>query len=152
MVKPGRLKSPDQSRIVKTEIVCPNDTNPMGILQGGRLVHWMDMAAAVCAQTHAERSCVTAAIEKVSFRLPVRVGDIVRIEAKVTRVFTTSMEVYVQACTQAFGNDSQSVSESWFTFVALDEEQKPTRVMPIVPGTEEEAILFNDAGNRKSKR
>lgn len=125
----------------------------MGILQGGRLVHWMDTAAAVCAQTHAERACVTAAIEKVGFRLPVRVGDIVRIEAKVTRVFSTSMEIYVQAWKQAVGNiDSQRVSESWFTFVALDEEQKPTRVIPIVPGTEEEVILFDDAGNRKSKR
>lgn len=124
----------------------------MGILQGGRLVHWMDTAAAVCAQTHAERACVTAAIEKVGFRLPIRVGDIVRIEAKVTRVFVTSMEIYAQARTQTVGNkDSQIVSESWFTFVALDEELKPTRIMPIVPGTEEE-ILSNDAANRKSKQ
>ncbi len=133
--------------------MCPNDTNPMGILLGGKLVHWMDLAAAACAQMHAERTCVTVAMEKVNFHLPVRVGDIVWIEAKVTRVFNTSMEIVVQAQIQGIGNNgSRTVSESWFTFVALDEGQFPTRIIPIVPETEEEIVLFNEAGIRKLKR
>lgn len=133
--------------------MCPNDTNPMGILLGGKLVHWMDLAAAACAQMHAERTCVTVAMEKVNFHLPVRVGDIVRIEAKVTRVFNTSMEIVVQAQIQGIGsNGSRTVSESWFTFVALDDGQCPTRIIPIVPETEEETVLFNEAGIRKLNR
>ena len=62
-----KYKTPTASETIKTEVVCPNDTNPMGILQGGRLVEWMDIAAAVCAQTHAEKICVTASIDKVDF-------------------------------------------------------------------------------------
>ena len=78
-------KAPAISETVKTEVVCPNDTNPMGMLQGGRLVQWMDIAAAVCAEIHAEKICVTAMINKVDFKHPAFVGDIITIRAKITR-------------------------------------------------------------------
>ncbi|MBK7816171.1 MAG: hypothetical protein IPJ60_00645 [Sphingobacteriaceae bacterium] len=80
-----------------TEIVCPNDTNPMGILQGGRLVQWMDIASAVCAQNHSEHICVTASIDSVKFKSPAKVGDIITIKARITRAFNSSMEIFVQA-------------------------------------------------------
>ena len=92
-----QTRSTNFSKTIKTEVVCPNDTNPMGILQGGRLVQWMDIAAAVCAQTHSGKICVTASIDTVSFKRPAYVGEIVTIEARITRAFTTSMEIMVSA-------------------------------------------------------
>jgi acyl-CoA hydrolase len=94
-VKP--FKSPSDSVIIKTEVVCPNDTNPMDILQGGRLVEWMDIAAAVCAQTHSGKICVTASINQVDFNAPAKIGDIITINASITRAFHSSMEIFVQA-------------------------------------------------------
>src|ERR1019366_1029322 len=90
-------KRPAASLTIKTEVVCPNDTNPMGILQGGRLVQWMDIAAAVCAQTHAEKICVTASINQVDFNAPAKVGDIITIRASLTRAFNSSMEIFVES-------------------------------------------------------
>ena len=78
-------------------MVCPNDTNPMGLLQGGRLVEWMDIAAAVCAQTHSGKICVTASINHVDFNAAAKIGDIITIHAKITRAFHTSMEIFVKA-------------------------------------------------------
>ncbi|HEU5292110.1 MAG TPA: acyl-CoA thioesterase [Cyclobacteriaceae bacterium] len=147
------FKVPARSQVIKTEVVCSNDTNPMGILQGGRLVQWMDIAAAVCAQTHAGTICVTASIDTVSFIHPARVGDIVSMNAKITRAFTTSMEIRVQAWTQCVGKvKKEKLSESYFTFVALDEKYEPTLVKPMRPVSANEKKLFTDAGKRKSKR
>jgi acyl-CoA hydrolase len=145
------FKTCAQSITIKTEVVCPNDTNPMGILQGGRLVQWMDIAAAVCAQMHAEKICVTASMDKVSFKIPARVGDILIMEAKITRAFTSSMEIRVQAWSQRVGDKVKlDVSESYFTFVALDDVGKPSQVFAVKPETPEELQLFEAAGLRKS--
>jgi acyl-CoA hydrolase len=146
-----RAKAPSESATTKTEVVCPNDTNPMGILQGGRLVQWMDIAAAVCAQTHAEKICVTASLDKVSFNNPARVGDIVTMEARIARAFTTSMEIRVQAWSRSVGSQTkQKISESYFTFVALDNTGNPARVMRVQPGNAKEKQLFDEAGQRKA--
>ena len=93
-------KVPLDSKTVKTEVVCPNDTNPMGLLKGGRLVEWMDMAAAVCAQIHADKICVTASVNHVDFMQSAKVGDIIIIHAIITRTFKTSMEIKVLAYSQ----------------------------------------------------
>ena len=90
-------KIPSASETIKTEVVCPNDSNPMGILQGGKLVEWMDIAAAVCAQTHAGKICVTASINHVDFNAAATVGDIVTIHATITRAFNSSMEIFVRS-------------------------------------------------------
>jgi acyl-CoA hydrolase len=87
-------KTPSDSETIKTEVICPNDTNPMGILLGGRLVEWMDIAAAVCAQIHAGKICVTACINRVDFTAVAKVGDII---TRITRAFKTSMEIFVFA-------------------------------------------------------
>lgn len=88
-----KIKTPKHSETIMTEVVCPNDTNPMGILQGGRLVQWMDIASAVCTQNHAEHICVTASIDSVKFKSPAKVGDIITIKARITRSFNSSMEI-----------------------------------------------------------
>jgi len=133
--------------------VCPNDTNPVGILLGGQLVQWMDIAAAVCAQTHAGKICVTASINSVSFNNPAHVGDVVTIEAKITRAFTTSMEIMVRAWNSNVVNTKkQLISQSYFTFVAIDEDGNPSHVISVKPVSENERTEFNGALRRKKKK
>lgn len=145
-------KSPSYSATIKTEVVCPNDTNPLGILQGGRLVQWMDIAAAVCAQTHADGICVTASIDKVRFFTAAKVGDILTIKAIITRAFKTSMEIKVDATVRNASNHTPiPLSIAWFTFVAIDDQAKKRPVVPVLPETEEEKKDYILAGERKEK-
>ena len=85
-----------ESHTVMTEMVMPNDTNPMGNLMGGNLMKWMDIAAAICAGRHCESQVVTVSVDHVSFQKPIMKGDVVTLEANVTRAFNTSVEVYVE--------------------------------------------------------
>lgn len=140
------------SNVIKTEIVCPNDANPMGILQGGKLVQWMDIAAAVCAQTHAECICVTASINEISFKKSAKVGDIVTINAKITRAFNTSMEIKVEAFSKSISDKKKHlISESFFIFVALTDTGKPISIATIQPKSAQEIQDFNNASKRKKK-
>ena len=146
------IKIPSGSETIRTEVVCPNDTNPMGILQGGQLVRWMDIGAAVCAQIHAEKICVTASIDSVNFKIPAKLGDIVNIKAKITRAFTSSMEIFVQAYVQNIKSKKKILaSEAYFTFVALDDKAKPTSVPSLKPVTKEETRQYNNAIKRRKK-
>lgn len=148
-----KLKTPSFSTVYKTEVVFPNDTNPMGILQGGRLVQWMDIAAAVSAQTHAGKICVTASMDAVSFNRQAHVGDILTIQAKVTRAFTTSMEVIVRAWSKSvFSKKRYLISESYFTFVALDVNGKPSEVNSLHPVSTFERMEYLAAHKRRSKK
>lgn len=147
------IKSPKKSETFMTEIVCPNDTNPMGILQGGRLVQWMDIASAICAQNHAERVCVTASIDSVKFKTPAKVGDIITIKAKMTRSFNSSMEIFVQAwAKKILSQKAYLINEAYFTFVALDDNANPTLVPAIKPSSESEKKEYVNALKRKSNR
>lgn len=148
----SKVKTPSHSKTIKTEVVCPNDTNPMGILQGGRLVQWMDIAAAVSAQTHAGKICVTASIDKVSFENPAFVGDVITIEAKLTRAFSRSMEIFVCAWSSNIVRPKHLlISESYFTFVALDDSGKPTSIPQIKPISKKDIELFKTAGKRRDR-
>lgn len=153
MKKNISYKIPSESETIKTEVVCPNDTNPMGILQGGRLVEWMDIAAAVCAQTHAEKICVTASINEVDFNAAAKVGDIITINARITRAFNTSMEIFVQSfARKVLAGNKYLISEAYFTFVALDETGKACRMIPVKPVTRPEKAQYNNAAGRKEQR
>lgn len=148
-----KARTPSFSKIIKTEVVCPNDSNPLGILLGGQLVQWMDIAAAVCAQTHAGRICVTASIDSVSFKKPARVGDVITIESKITRAFTTSMEIVVRAYASNVANTKKVlISQSYFTFVAVDERGKPSSVIPVKPSSAAEQKEFKAALKRKKQK
>jgi acyl-CoA hydrolase len=147
------MKHPSESETIMTEVVYPNDTNPMGMLQGGKLVQWMDTASAICAQTHAERISVTVFMDKVSFRKPAKTGDIITIRAKITRAFSTSMEIMVQSWGRpATGGKNFLINEALFTFVALDDNAQPVRIPKIMPVTTEEKIHYNQALERKTNR
>jgi acyl-CoA hydrolase len=148
-----KTKHPSQSEINMTEIVFPNDTNPMGILQGGRLIHWMDIASAACAQIHAENIAVTAMIDKVHFKRAAHLGDIVTLKAKITRAFNTSMEIYVEVWAKPVSTQEKFLTNyAYFTFVALDHEARPVAVPEIIPETDDEKHHFEEALIRKNER
>lgn len=140
------------SETIKTEVVLPNDTNPMGILQGGQLVQWMDIAAAVTAQTHAEGICVTASIDTVRFYNAAKIGDILTIKAKITRAFNTSMEIMVEASVrQVLDNTPRPLGLAYFTFVAIDEQAQKRPVPPVAIHSEEDKRNHKEAGERRAK-
>ena len=146
-------KTPKASETIMTEVVCPNDTNPMGILQGGRLMQWMDIASAVCAQNHAEHICVTASIDSVKFKTPAKVGDIITIKAKMTRAFTSSMEIFVQAwAKKVISQKAYLINEAYFTFVAIDDYANPSEVPALKPLTVAEKKEYQNAEKRKKLR
>ncbi len=151
--KKPKEKTPRMSETTMTEIVCPNDTNPMGILQGGRLVQWMDIASAVCAQNHAENICVTASIDSVIFKSAAKVGDIITIKAKITRSFNSSMEICVHAWAKmVLSQKPYLINEAYFTFVAIDRHATPTVVPGVKPQTASEKKEYVLAGKRKKER
>jgi len=145
-------KTTADSETIVTEVVCPNDTNPMGMLQGGRLVQWMDIASAVCAQEHAGKICVTSGIHTLRFKKAAQVGDIITIKATVTRAFNTSMEIKVKAWRKkvAPGSIKELINEAYFTFVALGENARPAKIPALVPVSPEEVTEYNDALVRKN--
>lgn len=136
-----------------TELVLPNDTNFFGNLMGGRLMYWMDIASALAAGKHCNSHVVTASVDNISFQNPIKLGNIVHIEAKVTRAFTTSMEVHLQVWSEDFAHKNKYKSnEAYFTFVALDENMKPVKVPELIPETEEEKTLYEGALRRRQLR
>ena len=141
------------SLTIMTELVLPNDTNVFGNLMGGRLMYWMDIAAALSAQRHSNAPVVTASVDNISFENPIRLGNAVHIEARVTRAFNSSMEVHMRV----WGEDLKSQykyksNEAYYTFVALNPNNKPLTVPQLVPETEDEKRLFEGALRRRQIR
>src|SRR6187455_2213997 len=148
-----QIKTPTESHTLMTEIVLPNDTNVFGNLMGGRLMYWMDIAAAIAAQRHCNAPVVTASVDNISFENPVKLGNTVHIEAKVSRAFNTSMEVHLKVWGEDFTQQYKYKSnEAYYTFVALDPNRKPRQVPALVVETEEEQKLFDGALRRRQLR
>jgi len=142
-----------ESFTVMNELVLPNDTNTLNNLMGGRLLHWMDIAAAISAQKHCNRIVVTASVDNVSFRHPVKLGDVISIEAQVTRAFNTSVEVRLQVYAQNIPSGSRIKSnEAFYTFVAIDQHSKTVAVPELIPETDEEKELYEGALRRRQLR
>ena len=147
------IKSPRNSFTIMNELVLPNDTNTLNNLMGGRLLHWMDIAAAISAQKHCNRIVVTASVDNVSFHHPIKLGDVITIEAQVTRAFTTSMEVRLSVWAENIPSGSRVKSnEAYYTFVALDQNGEIIKVPAIDPETEEEQKLYDGALRRRQLR
>jgi len=146
-------KHPKQSFTVMNELVLPNDTNTLNNLMGGRLLHWMDIAAAISAQKHSNRIVVTASVDNVSFKQAIKLGDVITIEALVTRAFNTSMEVRLDVWAENIPSGTRHKSnEAFYTFVALDENGVTVPIPEIVPETPEEQELFEGALRRRQLR
>ncbi len=140
-----------ESFIVMNEIVLPNDTNTYGNLMGGRLMYWMDIAAAISAGKHCKGPGMTASVDNISFKTPIKLGDLVHIEARLTRAFNTSMEIYIRVWGEDYTHQYES-NEAYFTFVALDANGKPRAVPPVIPETKEEEVLYVSALRRRQVR
>ncbi|MGN6165391.1 MAG: acyl-CoA thioesterase [Flavisolibacter sp.] len=148
-----QTRTPSDSVTMMTEIVLPNDTNVFGNLMGGRLMYWMDIAAAIAAQRHCNAPVVTASVDNISFENPIKLGNTVHIEAKVSRAFNTSMEVHLKVWGEDFTQQYKYKSnEAYYTFVALDPNRRPRMVPQIIPETEEEKLLFEGALRRRQVR
>ncbi|NRB63133.1 MAG: acyl-CoA thioesterase [Saprospiraceae bacterium] len=143
-----------ESYSVMTEMVMPNDTNPMGNLMGGNLLRWMDIISGICAGKHCGANVVTASVDHVSFQRPIRLGDVVTLEASVTRAFSTSVEVYVEVfAANIKGAEARRCNHAYYTFVALDENnRKPISVAPVIPLTEIQQQRFDSAPRRREVR
>ena len=141
------------SFVAMTELVLPNDTNTFGNLMGGRLMYWMDIAAALSAMKHCGFPVVTASVDNLSFQSPIKLGNAVHIEARVSRAFTSSMEVYINVWGEdAIKEYKYKSNEAYFTFVALDADGKPRSVPQLLADTAEEKRLFEGALRRRQVR
>ncbi|HEY8398574.1 MAG TPA: acyl-CoA thioesterase [Flavihumibacter sp.] len=148
-----QTKKPSDSKVIMTELVLPNDTNVFGNLMGGRLMYWMDIAAALAAGKHCNAPVVTASVDNISFESPIKLGNAVHIEAVVTRSFNSSMEVHLSVWGEDLTHQYKYKSnEAYYTFVALDPNRKPRPVPVLVPETDSEKKLFDGALRRRQLR
>ncbi len=146
-------KKASESLVIMTELVLPNDTNTFGNLMGGRLMYWMDIAAALAAMKHCGAPVVTASVDNISFENPIRLGNVVHIEAKVTRSFNSSMEIHMKVWGEdAIQQYKYKSNEAYYTFVSLDPNGKPRPVNKLIPETDEEIKLFESALRRRQIR
>lgn len=143
-------KHPADSLTVLTDLVLPSETNPLNNLFGGELLARMDRAASIAARRHSRRIVVTASVNHVAFNRSIPLGSVVTIEAKVSRAFTSSMEIYLDVWIEDRESGIRTkANEAIYTFVAVDEMGNPVPVPPLEPQTEEEQARFAAALRRK---
>lgn len=143
-------QSASASCTIATHIVLPDDTNTLGNLMGGRLMYWMDVVAAVAAQRHCRRVVVTASVNSISFNHPIKLGDVVTLEAKVSRSFNSSMEVFIEVWVEDHRTRERSkCNEAIFTFVAVDQMGNTINVPELIAESDVEKQRFDGALRRK---
>ena len=142
------------SRSEMTEIVLPAQTNPLGKLLGGQVMHLVDMVAAMAAHRHSNSYVVTASVDYIDFRNPINLGEIVNLKSQVNRVFRTSMEVGVEVYSEnAMTEERKHTTSAYVTFVAIDEHTRfPKPVAPLILKTAEERRRFREAAKRREVR
>ncbi|GAA4891054.1 acyl-CoA thioesterase [Flaviramulus aquimarinus] len=145
-----KAKTPEQSRTIMTDMVLPGETNPLNNLFGGELLARMDRAASISARRHSRRIVVTASVNHVAFNRAVPLGSVVTVEAKVSRAFKTSMEVFIDVWIEdRESGDRTKANEGIYTFVAVDETARPIAVPEVIPETDLEKERFDAALRRK---
>ena len=149
----GLGRTPRDSAVEMREIVLPSDANVLGAVLGGKVMHLMDLAAAMAAHRHARRPAVTAMVDELTFLHPIHIGEHMILRASVNRAFTTSMEVGVKVFAEnPWTGEGRHTSSAYFTFVTLGEDGRPALVPAIVPETEEEQRRWREAGARRERR
>jgi acyl-CoA hydrolase len=142
-----------ESTTIMTEMVMPNDTNTLGNLYGGNLMRMMDVAAAISAQKHSNRIVVTASVDNVSFVNPIPLGHVITLEAKITRAFSTSMEVIVEVYSENIPAGTKTkTNDAFLTFVAVDQSGRPIEIADAIPETDKEKELYQGALRRRQLR
>ncbi len=153
MAQQGKPKSPADSAIETHYLVMPQQANPQGTAFGGAIVAWIDIVAGMAAQKHARCEVVTAAIDSLVFKEPIRIGDHVTLKAAVNYVGKTSMEVGVQVTKEnPYTGQKIPATSAYLTFVALDENRMPTAAPPLVPKTADEKRRYENAKLRTAAR
>jgi acyl-CoA hydrolase len=148
-----KQKTAKESIVIMTEMVLPNDTNTLNNLMGGRLMHWMDVVAAIAAQKHSNRIVVTASADSISFKQPINLGNVVTLRSQVTRAFNSSMEVFIEVTAEDIPARKKIMTHrAFFTFVAVDQNGRPIEVPEVLPESEEEKDLFDGALRRRQLR
>lgn len=147
------LKSVKNSIVVMHELVLPNDTNVLGNILGGKVMHYMDICAAMSAYKHARSPVVTASVDQLNFLAPAKVGDILILKSSVNYTGSTSMEVGVRIESEnTISGEINHTASAYLTFVSLDEYRKPKAVSPIEPESANEIRRFNEGKMRKDHR
>jgi acyl-CoA hydrolase len=151
VLKPKYVKD---SQVTMIELVLPNDTNMLHNLLGGRLMHWMDIATAMAAAKHCNNIAVTAAVDDISFHVPIKLGNIVTLKASVNRAFNTSMEVGVKVEAEDFETgEVKHANSAYFTFVSVDRiSGKKMKVPQVISETDEEKRRYEHALERRNQR
>jgi acyl-CoA hydrolase len=135
------------------EVVLPDDANPLGNILGGKVMHLIDIAGAVAAHRHSHRHVVTVSVDSLDFVRPIRVGQIILLQAQVNRAFHTSMEVGVRVYLEDYiSGERHQTSSAFVTYVAVNEDGQPTAVPPVVPRTAEEKRRYREALERRRHR
>lgn len=134
-------------------MALPNDTNAIGTLLGGKVMHLVDLAGAMAAMRHARCTVVTASVDNMTFLHPIRVGQMVLLRSSVNRVFRTSMEVGVKVFVEdLITGEVRHTSSAYLTFVAIDAEGRRVPIPPVIPETAEEKRRYEEAGQRRAQR
>lgn len=148
-----QTKNVSESQVSMTQLVLPNDTNRLGNLLGGQLMHWIDLAAAIAAQRHTRHICVTASVDEIVFYEPIKHGEVITLLASVNRVFKTSMEIGVKViCENPLTGIKKHSNTAYLTFVALNDESKPVEIIKVNPVTDDEIRRFENALKRREER
>ncbi len=135
------------------EVVLPNDANLLGNILGGRVMHLIDIAAAIAAHRHSRSYVVTASVDYLDFRNPIRVGELIILKSNVNRVFHSSMEVGVKVFSEnVLTGERKHTSSAYVTFVAVDEEGKPRPAPPLILETAADRRRYREAGRRRRIR
>ena len=143
----------EDSRVEMLELMYPNDANPLGTIMGGRVMHFIDVAAAIAANRHARRPCVTASVDHIDFHAPVRVGDLLVLHASVNYTGRTSLEVGVRVAVEDRTTGTRThTSSAYLTFVALSDRGAPVPVPPLLLRTDEDRRRFEEGRKRREER
>ena len=146
-------KTVGESASEYVELALPNDSNGLGHVLGGKVMHLVDLAAAMAAMRHARRAVVTASVDSFHFLHPVHIGELIMLRSSVNRVFRTSMEVGVRVVTEKLlTGERLHTCSAYLTFVALDENGAPVPIAPVIPETEDEKRRYQQAGERRRYR
>ena len=134
------------------ELVLPQDANLLGNILGGRVMHLIDVAGAIAAHRHSHLQVVTASVDHLDFLNPVRLGELIVLEAQVNRAFHTSIEVGVEVFSEDSAGKRKHTTTAFLTYVAIDQVGNPQPMPPVVPETNEERRRFREAGERREAR
>jgi acyl-CoA hydrolase len=148
---PGRPVSASHTEMM--ELVLPQDANLLGNILGGRVMHLIDIAGAIAASRHCHRQVVTASVDHLDFHNPIRLGELIVLEAQVNRAFRTSLEVGVEVFSENYSKaERKHTTTAFLTFVALDASGNPSPVPPVILKTQAERRRYRDAGERRKAR